>query len=48
MTVAGVKIKILPLRSVLIDGLQRTAGEVVAVTAADAKTLIGEGYAEKA
>lgn len=41
-----VKIRILPNRSVLIDGADRTAGEELDVSQADAETLAMEGYAE--
>ena len=42
------KVKISDKRAVVLDGQLRQAGEVVEVTAADAKTLIADGYAEKA
>lgn len=42
------KVKVLPRRAVVLDGHLRQAGEVVSVTASDPKTLIAEGYAEKA
>jgi hypothetical protein len=38
---------VLPNRAVTIDGRLYTAGEVVAVSAADARTLTDEGYAER-
>ena len=43
---ATVKVRILAARSVLISGRQYAAGDEVAVSPAEAKTLIAEGYAE--
>lgn len=48
MASAKMKITVLPCRSVVIDGQRRGPGETVTVSAADAKALIAEGYAEKA
>ena len=39
------KVRIAPYRSVVIDGRAREAGELVAVSPDDAKTLIADGYA---
>lgn len=42
------KVRILETRSVVLDGKAVEAGEVAEVTSTDAKTLIAEGYAERA
>lgn len=41
-------VRVLDHRAVAIDGRLAEAGEEIKVSAADAKTLIGEGYAEAA
>ncbi len=46
-TAKAVAVRIAPHRSVLVEGRQVGAGEVVTVPGQDAQTLIAEGYAEK-
>lgn len=43
-----VQVRIAKFRAVTVDGRLYEAGETVAVPAPDAKTLIEEGFAEKA
>jgi hypothetical protein len=45
---AAARIRVLPHRSVVIDGRAVGAGQEADVSAADAKTLITDGYAEDA
>lgn len=44
----AVKVRVLPLRYVVVDGAQRGPGDIVAVPAQDAAVLIADGTAEKA
>ncbi len=48
MATAKVKVRVLPHRSVEVDGRQVVAGDLVAVSREDAAALVREGYAEKA
>jgi len=48
MAAASVKVRVLSHRAITVDGVLHESGAVVAVSAAEAKTLIGEGYVEKA
>lgn len=45
MAAAKVKVRILPRRSVVIDGRARGEGAIVSVTKRDADALVAEGYA---
>ena len=44
----AVKVRVLPLRYVMVDGAQRGPGDIVAVPAEDAAALIADGFVAKA
>ena len=48
MASAKIKVEVLPHKAITVDGKLVEAGAVVAVSAAEAKTLEAEGYATKA